>query len=82
MIILADAWKTVPNMTLLLLAGLQPISADLYEAAGSMGHALAEVHPITLPLLRPAILVSVALRISCVPSLRHYLCAHRQRWSS
>ena len=32
-IILADAWKTVPNMTLLLLAGLQPISADLYEAA-------------------------------------------------
>ena len=32
-IILADAWKTVPNMTLLLLAGLQPISHDLYEAA-------------------------------------------------
>ncbi len=30
-IILADVWKTVPNMTLLLLAGLQLIAADLYE---------------------------------------------------
>ena len=32
-IILADAWKMVPTMTLLLLAGLQPIAPDLYEAA-------------------------------------------------
>ena len=32
-VILADAWKMVPTMTLLLLAGLQPISPDLYEAA-------------------------------------------------
>ena len=32
-VILADAWKTAPTMTLLLLAGLQTISHELYEAA-------------------------------------------------
>lgn len=62
-IILADAWKTVPNMTLLLLAGLQPISADLYEAADVDGATRwQKLLRITLPLLRPVILVAVALR--------------------
>lgn len=62
-IILADAWKTVPNMTLLLLAGLQPISADLYEAAEVDGATRwQKFSSITLPLLRPVILVAVALR--------------------
>jgi multiple sugar transport system permease protein len=62
-IILADAWKTVPNMTLLLLAGLQPISADLYEAADVDGATRWQKFTgITLPLLRPVILVAVALR--------------------
>jgi multiple sugar transport system permease protein len=62
-IILADAWKTVPNMTLLLLAGLQPISADLYEAAEVDGATRWQKFArITLPLLRPVILVAVALR--------------------
>ncbi len=62
-IILADVWKTVPNMTLLLLAGLQPISDDLYEAADVDGATRwQKLTHITLPLLRPVILVSVALR--------------------
>lgn len=62
-IILADAWKTVPNMTLLLLAGLQPISHDLYEAAEVDGASRwQKLWRITLPLLRPVILVSIALR--------------------
>lgn len=62
-IILADTWKTVPNMTLLLLAGLQPISADLYEAAEVDGATRwQKFSTITLPLLRPVILVAVALR--------------------
>ena len=62
-IILADAWKTVPNMTLLLLAGLQPISHDLYEAAEVDGATRWQrFSKITLPLLRPVILVAVALR--------------------
>jgi multiple sugar transport system permease protein len=63
MIILADVWKTVPNMTLLLLAGLQPIPVDLYEAAEIDGAGRWQrFTSITLPLLRPVILVAVALR--------------------
>ncbi len=62
-IILADVWKTVPNMTLLLLAGLQPIADDLYEAAEVDGATRwQKLSRITLPLLRPVILVAVALR--------------------
>ena len=62
-IILADAWKTVPNITLLLLAGLQPISHDLYEAAEVDGATRwQKLLRITLPLLKPVILVAVALR--------------------
>jgi multiple sugar transport system permease protein len=62
-IILADAWKTVPTMTLLLLAGLQPIAADLYEAAQVDGATRwQQFSRITLPLLRPMMLVAVALR--------------------
>lgn len=62
-IILADAWKTVPNITLLLLAGLQPISHDLYEAAEVDGATRwQKLTRITLPLLRPVILVAIALR--------------------
>jgi multiple sugar transport system permease protein len=62
-IILADTWKTVPNVTLLLLAGLQPISDDLYEAAEVDGATRwQKFTQITLPLLRPVILVAVALR--------------------
>ena len=62
-IILADAWKTVPNMTLLLLAGLQPIPDDLYEAAEVDGATRwQKLTQITMPLLRPVILVAIALR--------------------
>ncbi|MFL5733912.1 MAG: carbohydrate ABC transporter permease [Chloroflexia bacterium] len=63
MIILADAWKTVPNMTLLLLAGLQTIPSELYEAAEIDGASRWQKFArITFPLLRPVILVAVALR--------------------
>jgi multiple sugar transport system permease protein len=62
-IILADVWKTVPNVTLLLLAGLQPIPDDLYEAAEVDGATRwQKFTSITLPLLRPVILVAIALR--------------------
>jgi multiple sugar transport system permease protein len=62
-IILVDAWKAVPTMTLLLLAGLQPIAHDLYEAAAIDGASRwQKFSRITLPLLRPVILVVVALR--------------------
>jgi ABC-type sugar transport system permease subunit len=63
MIILADAWKTVPIITLLLLAGMQTIPHDLYEAAEVDGATRWQKFTrIMLPLLKPAILVAVALR--------------------
>jgi len=62
-VLLADAWKMVPTMTLLLLAGLQPIAPDLYEAAEVDGATRwQKFSRITLPLLRPMMLVAVALR--------------------
>ncbi len=56
-------WKTSSFMALLLLAGLQTIPSDLYEAGSVDGtNRVTEFRFITMPLLRPAILVSVLLR--------------------
>ena len=62
-IVLADVWKTTPFVALLLLAGLQNIDASLYEAAAVDGaSARWQLWHITLPLLRPAILVTLIFR--------------------
>ncbi len=56
-------WKTSSFIALLLLAGLQSIPDDLYEAGSVDGtNRFSEFRYVTLPLLRPAILVSVLLR--------------------
>ncbi len=62
-IVLADVWKTTPFMTLLLLAGLQAIPSDTYEAAIIDGASMFQrfLH-ITLPLLKPVLIVAVTLR--------------------
>jgi multiple sugar transport system permease protein len=61
--IFADVWKTAPFMALLLLAGLQVISSDVYEAAKVDGAtAWQRFTRITLPLLTPAILVALIFR--------------------
>src|SRR5829696_9375755 len=61
--IFADVWKTAPFMALLLLAGLQVISEDLYDAAKVDGaSAWQRFTRITLPLLKPAILVALIFR--------------------
>jgi trehalose/maltose transport system permease protein len=58
-----DIWKTTPFVALLLLAGLQVIPKDLYEAADVDGASkLQQFWRITLPLLRPAILVTLIFR--------------------
>ena len=63
-IILADVWKTAPFVALLLLAGLQSIPDDLHEAARVDGAGpVRRFFAITLPLLRPAILVAALFRI-------------------
>ena len=62
-IILADVWKTTPFVALLLLAGLQNIDASLYEAARIDGaSAWRQFRYVTLPLLKPAILVALIFR--------------------
>jgi trehalose/maltose transport system permease protein len=62
-VVLVDAWKTTPFVALLLLAGLQLIPNELNEAARIDGAGLAQIFRfITLPLLRPALLVALIFR--------------------
>jgi multiple sugar transport system permease protein len=61
--IFADVWKTAPFMALLLLAGLQVIPEDIYDAAKVDGAtAWQRFRRVTLPLLMPAILVALIFR--------------------
>jgi ABC-type sugar transport system permease subunit len=63
MIILADTWKVTPLVTLLVLAALQTFPDSLYEAAGIDGaSSWSQFWNITLPLLRPVLLVVLVLR--------------------
>jgi ABC-type sugar transport system permease subunit len=62
-IVAADVWKTTPFVALLLLAGLQSIDESLYDAARIDGAGpWREFVEITLPMLRPAIVVALAFR--------------------
>ncbi len=62
-IIAVDVWKTTPFMALLLLAGLQLIPGDVYEASTVDGASkVQQFFQITLPLLKPALLVALIFR--------------------
>lgn len=62
-LVAVDVWKTTPFMALLLLAGLQLIPADIYEAAAVDGATgWRQFVTITLPMLRPAIVVALIFR--------------------
>ena len=63
-VIIADTWKTAPFIGLLVLAGLQVIPEEVYEAAKIDGSSTwnSFVH-ITLPLVKPALLVAVLFRM-------------------
>jgi ABC-type sugar transport system permease subunit len=62
-IVLADAWKMTPFVALLLLAGLESIDPALYDAARMDGASdWRQFREITLPLLRPTLLVAVLFR--------------------
>ena len=62
-IVIADVWKTTPFIALLILAGLQGISADIYESAKVDGaNAWQRFVKITLPLVKPALAVAVIFR--------------------
>lgn len=62
-VVVADVWKTVPFMALMLLAALQMIPSDLYEAARVDGaSAWKRFTRITLPLVAPAMIVALIFR--------------------
>jgi ABC-type sugar transport system permease subunit len=62
-ILIVDCWQTVPFVAIILLAGLQGIPRDLYEAAEVDGASRWHVlKGITLPMLRPALLVVLVFR--------------------
>ncbi|HWE25336.1 MAG TPA: sugar ABC transporter permease [Myxococcales bacterium] len=61
--ILVDVWKTTPFIALILLAGLQSIPEDVFEAADVDGAGRARTFlQVTLPLLKPAVLVALLFR--------------------
>ncbi|ONI78222.1 sugar ABC transporter permease [Kribbella sp. ALI-6-A] len=63
-VIVADTWKTAPFIGLLVLAGLQTIPDEVYEAAKVDGASPFQTFlKITLPLVKPALLVAVLFRI-------------------
>jgi multiple sugar transport system permease protein len=70
-VITAEVWKTAPFIGLLVLAGMQIIPEEVYEAAKLDGaNAWKQFISITLPLVRPALLVAVLFRL--LDSLRMF----------
>lgn len=62
-IIFADMWKVLPLTILLLLAGLEAISDDIYEASALDGATTWQTFwQVTLPLLKPSITMAIILR--------------------
>ncbi|WBU65468.1 carbohydrate ABC transporter permease [Paracoccus aerodenitrificans] len=63
-VLIVDIWKTTPFMALLILAGLQMVPRDIYEAARIDGVNPVKVFfRVTLPLIRPALMVAVIFRM-------------------
>jgi len=63
-LVAVDVWKTTPFVALLLLAGLQLLPADCFEAARVDGASeLTQFFRITLPLMKPALAVAVIFRV-------------------
>jgi len=70
-IVIADVWKTTPFIALLILAGLQSIPEETYEAARIDGaNAWKRFTSVTLPLVKPALAVAVIFRV--LDTLRMY----------
>ncbi|MEH3127687.1 sugar ABC transporter permease [Agrobacterium cavarae] len=63
-VLIVDVWKTTPFMALLILAGLQMVPKDIYEAAKVDGiHPIKVFWRVTLPMIRPALMVAVIFRM-------------------
>ena len=63
-VVAVDVWKTTPFMALLILAALQTLPKDCYEAARVDGvHPLRVFWKVTLPLIRQPLLVAMVFRL-------------------
>ncbi|MEO5668882.1 MAG: sugar ABC transporter permease [Bdellovibrionota bacterium] len=63
-VVTVDVWKTTPFMTLLILAGLQSIPLQVYQSAAVDGASgFRTFFKITLPLIKPALVVAVVFRL-------------------
>jgi trehalose/maltose transport system permease protein len=63
-VIMVDVWKTTPFVALLLLAGLQMLPQECYESAKVDGvHPVKVFFKVTLPLLKPALMVAIIFRL-------------------
>ena len=63
-VLIVDIWKTTPFMALLILAGLQMVPKDIYEATEIDGvNPIKVFFRVTLPLVRPALMVAVIFRL-------------------
>jgi len=63
-VVLVDVWKTTPFMALLILAALQTVPKDCYEAARVDGvHPLRVFWKVTLPLIRQPLMVAIVFRL-------------------
>jgi len=64
-ILVANAWLALPFVVLVLLAGLTSVPGDMLEAARTDGASSTQIFfQITLPLLRPAILIILVIRLA------------------
>jgi trehalose/maltose transport system permease protein len=62
-LVMVDVWKTTPFMALLILAALQMLPKECYEAAELDGvHPVKVFFRVTLPLIRPALMVAIIFR--------------------
>ncbi|MGC3998621.1 MAG: sugar ABC transporter permease [Anaeromyxobacter sp.] len=62
-IVIVDVWKTTPFMTLLILAALQLVPTEIYEATRIDGiHPVKVFWKITLPLIKPGLMVAIIFR--------------------
>jgi multiple sugar transport system permease protein len=70
-VVLADAWEWTPFVFLICLAGLQSIDEEVYEAAQIDGaSAWKRLQHITLPLMKPTVVIVVLLR--AIPALKEF----------
>lgn len=70
-VIITDIWLSTPFVTMILMAGVQSISSDYYDAAAIDGvNSIQQFFYVTLPLIKPMVLLALLFRI--MDAIRRY----------